>query len=99
MLWSAALGWPLVWDQNEETAIKDPDGAGQRITWGGPPIPDKHGKNRLHLDVAPMPNGDQTTEVERLLSLGARRIDIGQGDVPWAVLADPDDNEFCVREF
>ncbi len=99
VFWSDALGWPLVWDQNEETAIRDPRGAGQFITWGGPPLPPKHGKNRLHLDVAPPSDGDQDVEVERLLSLvprGARRIDIGQGDVPWVVLADPDDNEFCV---
>lgn len=96
LFWSAALDWPLVWDQNEETAIKDPDGAGQLITWGGPPIPEKQGKNRLHLDVAPAPDGDQAAEVERLLSLGAKQIDIGQGDVPWVVLADPDGNEFCV---
>ena len=48
------------------------------------------------LDLAPAPIGGQAAEVERLLSLGARRIDIGQGDVPWVVLADPDDNEFCV---
>ncbi|MEJ7707783.1 MAG: VOC family protein [Nocardioidaceae bacterium] len=34
--------------------------------------------------------------MDRLVSLGARRIDIGQGDVEWVVLADPDDNEFCV---
>jgi len=94
--WSKVLGWPLVWDQNEETAIKDPDGAGQFITWGGPPIPPKVAKNRLHLDVAPPAGGDQAEEVERLLSLGARHIDIGQRDVPWVVLADPDDNEFCV---
>lgn len=94
--WSKVLGWPLVWDQNEETAIKDPDGAGQLITWGGPPIPPKFAKNRLHLDVAPAVDGDQATEVERLLSLGARHIDIGQHDVPWVVLADPDENEFCV---
>lgn len=98
VFWSNALGWPLVWDQNEETAIKDPDGAGQLITWGGPPIPEKRGKNRLHLDVAPAADSDQATEVQRLVSLGARRTDIGQGDASWVVLADPDGNEFCVLE-
>lgn len=94
--WSEALGWPLVWDQDDETAIRALDGTGQFITWGGPPLAPKRGKNRLHLDVAPPPDGDQRAEVERLLSLGAKRIDIGQGEVSWVVMADPDDNEFCV---
>ena len=93
--WSEAFGWPLVWDQDDETAIRSPDGRGQFITWG-PPIPPKVQKNRLHLDVAPPSDGDQLAEVERLTALGARRVDIGQGDVPWVVMADPDDNEFCV---
>ncbi|MFF2773942.1 VOC family protein [Streptomyces sp. NPDC058052] len=51
-------------------------------------------KNRLHLDLAGGP--DWETEVARLLALGARRTDIGQGDVPWDVLADPEGNEFCL---
>jgi hypothetical protein len=51
-------------------------------------------KDRLHLDFRP---GDQDAEVARLLGLGARRVDIGQGDdVSWVVLADPEGNEFCV---
>lgn len=54
----------------------------------------KAGKNRLHLDLAG--GEDWQAEVERLLLLGAARIDIGQGDVPWDVLADPEGNEFCV---
>lgn len=51
-------------------------------------------KNRLHLDLAGGP--DWEAEVARLLALGATRADIGQGDVPWDVLADPEGNEFCV---
>ncbi|MEK9520514.1 hypothetical protein MIU24_14080 [Streptomyces venezuelae] len=51
-------------------------------------------KNRLHLDLAGGP--DWEAEVARLLTLGATRADIGQGDVPWDVLADPEGNEFCV---
>ncbi|OYN98074.1 bleomycin resistance protein [Enemella evansiae] len=93
--WSAALDWPLVWDQDSETAIQAPAG-GSKLTWGGPPVAEKLGKNRFHLDLAPPVDGDQLTEAERLLSLGARRVDIGQGAVPWVVLADPDGNEFCV---
>ena len=94
--WSAALGWPLVWDQDDETAIRAPDLTGPMITWGGGPLNPKPGKNRLHLDIAPLDGIDQQAEVDRLVSLGASRIDIGQGDVDWVVMADPDDNEFCV---
>jgi len=93
--WRDALGWPLVWDQDEETAIRSPHG-GPKITWGGPPVNPKTGKNRLHFDLAPTAGGDQRNEVDRLIALGARRIDIGQGEVSWVVLADPDGNEFCV---
>ena len=94
--WSEALGWPLVWDQDEETAIRAPDLTGPLITWSGPPLIPKTGKNRLHLDIAPPADVDQQSEVDRLTALGARRIDIGEGDVTWVVMADPDDNEFCV---
>ncbi|MCD9198073.1 VOC family protein [Aeromicrobium wangtongii] len=93
--WSEALGWPLVWDQDEETAIQSPRG-GTKISWGGPPFREKTGKNRWHLDLAPLAGTEQQDEVERLESLGARRADIGQGDVPWVVMADVDGNEFCV---
>ena len=93
--WSKALEWPLVWDQDEETAIQSPYG-GTKITWGGPPFQPKPAKNRLHFDLAPPADGDQQAEVDRLISLGATRIDIGQGDVSWVVMADPDGNEFCV---
>jgi Glyoxalase-like domain len=94
--WSEALGWPLVWDQDQETAIRSPHG-GPKITWGGPPLMPKAGKDRLHLDLAPPADGDQQAEVDRLVSLGATRVDIGQGDVGWVVLADPDGHEFCLR--
>jgi predicted enzyme related to lactoylglutathione lyase len=93
--WSEALGWRLVWDQDQETAIRSPHG-GPKITWGGPPVNPKSGKNRLHFDLAPPAAGNQHAEVDRLVSLGATRIDIGQGEVGWVVMADPDGNEFCV---
>jgi predicted enzyme related to lactoylglutathione lyase len=93
--WSEALGWPLVWDQDEETAIRSPRG-GPKITWGGPPLRPMTGKNRLHFDLAPPVQGDQQAEVERLIALGATRIDIGQGDADRVAMADPDGNEFCV---
>jgi hypothetical protein len=54
------------------------------------------GKIRLHFDLAPPVHGDQQEEVDRLVSLGATRIDIGQGEVSWVAMADPDGREFCV---
>ncbi|MFI6578503.1 VOC family protein [Nocardiopsis sp. NPDC050513] len=52
-------------------------------------------KNRLHIDVNPA-DREQDAEVRRLLDLGARRVDVGQGEASWVVLADPEGNEFCV---
>ena len=51
---------------------------------------------RVHLDLHGQ--GDQAATVERLLGLGASHLDIGQGDVPWVVLADPEGHAFCVME-
>ena len=96
VFWSHVLGWPLVWDQDEETAVRDAGLQGPLITWSGPPLIPTHGKNRLHLDIEPLDRADHERELERLLALGARRVDIGQGDAPWEVLADPDGNEFCL---
>ena len=56
----------------------------------------KSGKSRLHFDLAPPAQGDQQEEVDRLVSLGATRIDIGQGGGSWVVMADPDGRRFCV---
>lgn len=81
--WSDALGWPLVWDQDEETAVRSPSG-GPKVTWGGPPVAPKHGKNRIHLDLRTAPGDDHEAEAERLVALGANRVDIGQGGRPLA---------------
>lgn len=93
--WSEALGWPLVWDQDQETAIQSP-GGGTKIAWGGPPVAPKTGRNRLHFDLVPSVHGELQAAVDRLISLGATRIDIDQGDVSRVVMADPDGNEFCL---
>lgn len=91
--WSRALGWPLVWDQDQETAIRSPHG-GPKVTWGGPPLMPKTGKNRLRFDLAPAVDGDQQAEVDRLVSLGATRI--GRGEAGRVEMADPDGREFSV---
>ena len=94
--WSEAAGWPMVYDQDGDTAIRAPDGRGPFVTFGPPTGAVKTVKNRLHLDIAPPADCDQAAEVERLIALGARRVDIGQGDVSWVVMADPEGNEYCV---
>ncbi len=97
--WSAALGRPLVWDRDKETTIRSPHG-GPKVSWGGPPVNPKVGKNRLHFDLA-LADRDQQAEVEELLTLGATLGDIGdvgviRCGVGAVAMADPDGNEFCV---
>ncbi|HSK92195.1 MAG TPA: VOC family protein [Euzebyales bacterium] len=93
LFWSEALGWPLVWDQDQETAIQSPRG-GTKVAWGGPPVAPKEGRNRQRFDLAPT-GGDQRAEVDRLVSLGATWLEVGVDGA--VVLADPDGNEFCVN--
>lgn len=87
--WSEALGWPLVWDQDEETAVRAPDGTGPLVTWSGPPLMPKRGRNRLYLEIAPS-DGDLQVETSRLVALGATI----SGGTDSALMADPDGNEF-----
>ncbi|MGW9206829.1 VOC family protein [Embleya sp. NPDC055664] len=94
--WSKALGWPLVWDQDEETAIQSPDG-GPKITWGGPPVAPKTGPNRLYLDLALPADADREAEIARLISLGATRPDAAADAAGRVLLIDPDGNEFTLR--
>jgi hypothetical protein len=94
--WMAVLGWRATGRYAPDAVeIADPSGAGPSLTFV--PVPDeKKGKNRLHIDVNPV-GCDQDEEVERLIGLGARRVDVGQGsEKSWVVLADPEGNEFCV---
>jgi hypothetical protein len=90
--WAEALGWVVVEDRRGEFEIRPaPDRLpGLLFTEVDEP---KTAKNRLHLDLRP---DDQQAEVERLLALGATRVDVGQGDQGWVVLADPEGNELCV---
>src|SRR5687767_7073937 len=95
--WEAVVGG--------EPLTDEPEGYETRLTVPGGPVLDlcfqpvaepRVEPPRLHLDLL---GGDrQGQEVERLLALGARHVDIGQGDVPWVVLADPEGNPFCVME-
>lgn len=81
LFWHELLGWPLVWDEGEETAIQSPRG-GTKISWGGPSDRAETGTNRLRPVVG-------ATDVDRLLALGATHV----GGTTYA---DPDGNEFSV---
>jgi catechol 2,3-dioxygenase-like lactoylglutathione lyase family enzyme len=90
--WCDVLGWKVIDRGGGAVEI----GGGTGVTLVFLPVPEpKTIKNRVHLDVKAN-DGNQAAEVERIEALGARRIDIGQGDVSWVVLADPEGNEFCV---
>lgn len=80
---------------DDEVVLLPADGRGPKILFIKVDDP-KVAKNRLHLDLRPETDGDRDAEVARLEALGARRADIGQGDVSWVVMADPEGNEFCV---
>ena len=92
--WAEALRWSVVNDDPQAIEIQEQPDQLPGIMF----LPVESAKsattNRLHLDFRP--DTDQQSEVQRLLDLGARRIDVGQGDVSWVVLADPEGNEFCV---
>jgi predicted enzyme related to lactoylglutathione lyase len=90
--WREALDWVVVNDDPAEYEIRPaPDRLPGLLFVHAPDV--KTAKNRLHLDLRP---DDRDAEVARLEQLGATRVDIGQGDVYWVVLADPEGNEFCV---
>jgi Glyoxalase-like domain len=95
--WEEALGWRRTYSDANEVVLEPP--AGSPEDGVSPDLlflrvsEEKLIKNRLHFDLRPV---DQEVEVERLIALGARRVDVGQVDVSWVVMADPEGNEFCV---
>lgn len=93
--WCDVLDWDVVDQADNDRSIGPADASGMRIDFLEV-REQKVSKNRLHLDLRA--DGCSTAdELERLLALGARRVDVGQGpDVSWVVLADPEGNEFCL---
>jgi predicted enzyme related to lactoylglutathione lyase len=93
--WSQALSWKILSEREREIVIGPDEHAPVGMCFM--PVSDpKTVKNRLHLDLT-TEAGDRDAEIERLLALGASRVDVGQtGEESWTVLADPEGNEFCV---
>ncbi len=108
LFWSRALEWPLVWDQDEETAIQAPYG-GPKLTWGGPPLMDRTGPDRVHFDLT----APDAAAIDRLIALGAARAggetgaaragggktsggQEGGREPGFVAMTDPDGADFCV---
>jgi len=107
--WAEVLDWHIVYEDEHEVAVVPRDMSEDPIAadrWASTPpglvfvpVPEgKEVKNRLHIDLAPHVSDDRQAQIDRLVALGARRVDVGQdrADVTWEVLADPEGNEFCV---
>ncbi|MEU4215243.1 VOC family protein [Actinoplanes sp. NPDC026623] len=93
--WAQMLNWRILSEREREVVIGADETAQVGICFM--PVTDRKSvKNRLHLDLTPGPDG-RDAEVDRILALGARRVDVGQaGTESWTVLADPEGNEFCI---
>jgi predicted enzyme related to lactoylglutathione lyase len=93
--WTQALGWPVLSEREREIVIGPDVNAPIGICFM--PVTDARTvKNRVHVDLTTSAE-DRDQEIERLIGLGARRVDVGQtGEESWTVLADPEGNEFCV---
>jgi predicted enzyme related to lactoylglutathione lyase len=93
--WGEAIDWTLHKVAEEYAAMRSATGAGPYLEFIRRPdaktVPD-----RVHLDLLPYPGDDNAAEVARLRALGATDLDLGQGDVPWTCLTDPEGHEFCV---
>ncbi|TFD54298.1 VOC family protein [Cryobacterium sp. Hh11] len=92
--WNAAMDWTLHGVTDDFARLRSAAGVGPYLEFVRVPVGTVW--TRAHLDLRPNLRDDQAGEVVRLRSLGAMDADIGQGDVPWVVLTDPEGNEFCV---
>lgn len=96
--WTEALGYvPRDAIEDDWVVLIPPGGGGPRLSLGlseTPPQPHP----RVHLDLYAGDAADQATQVDRLVALGARRVawDLYPPNADFVVLADPDDNLFCV---
>ena len=105
--WQETLGWQKVYEGDDEVVIV-PAHVVDEVAAGAPweqrgqglvfvRVPEhKSVKNRLHIDLAPHTSDDRDALIAGLVDRGATEVDVGQGDVGWTVLADPEGNEFCV---
>ena len=91
--WGEAIGWTVHERSVDLVRLRAPEGVGPylELVRAGETI----APSRMHLDLLPV-ESEETVEVDRLRALGATSVDVGQGEVPWECLADPEGNDFCV---
>ncbi|MDQ0672913.1 hypothetical protein QFZ36_000474 [Pseudarthrobacter siccitolerans] len=93
--WGGATDWTLHEVNDDSARLRSAKGVGPYLEFHStPPLETEWG--RVHLDLMPYPGDDHSAEVDRLRALGATDVDLGQGNVPWVCLADPEGNDFCV---
>ncbi|MFV8182091.1 VOC family protein [Streptomyces sp. AF1B] len=93
--WDEALDWTLHEVSDDQARLRSAQGVGLYVEFIRTPDP-KTVPDRVHLDLLPHADDDKEAEVSRLRALGATDLDLGQGDVPWTCLSDPEGHEFCV---
>ncbi|MFI5956445.1 VOC family protein [Cryptosporangium sp. NPDC051539] len=93
--WGEATDWTVHEVNDDHASLRSSAGVGPYLELLRTPEP-RTWWSRVHLDVAPYGDDDQDLEVARLRGLGATDADIGQGEVSWKVMADPEGNDFCV---
>ena len=98
--WDEAMDWTLHEVTDDRAVLRSARGVGPYLEFVRTPdvktVWNRAARPRIHLDLRPYPGDDQEAETGRLRALGATDIDVGQRDVPWTCLADPEGNEFCV---
>jgi hypothetical protein len=93
--WGEATDWTVHEVTDDHARLRSAQGVGPYLEFlrtSGP----RSWWSRVHLDLKPYSGDDQAAEVARLEALGATAVDVGQGDVSWRCLADPEGNDFCV---
>jgi predicted enzyme related to lactoylglutathione lyase len=93
--WGRAMDWTVHQVTDQKAVLRSAAGVGPYLLFLRTSDV-KTGWNRVHLDVRPYPGDDPEAEAARLRTLGATAVDLGEEDVPWKVLADPEGNEFCL---
>ncbi|PQZ92922.1 glyoxalase [Arthrobacter sp. MYb227] len=93
--WDQATDWSLIESDTDFVSLRSAAGVGPYLEFLRADAPIRS-TGRMHLDLKPYAGNDQAAEVARLIGLGAREIDLGQGQVSWVCMSDPEGNDFCV---